>query len=122
MLKLTYTENSFNLEYLNQPLTTWVTNRVILAMRTGTNICIQPSHASFPIPVDSRYMNDLENLAAENIIELCHCDAGFVEVTIKGTWLKLDIETDTGIFVTELEPSIESLFQQLQSAEKYCQV
>jgi hypothetical protein len=122
MLKLTYTENNFNLEQLQQPLTTWVTDRVNLAMTTATNIYIQPSHASFTIPVDSRYMNDLENLAAENILELYHCDAGLVEITLKGTWLTLDIENDTGIFVTELEPYLESFLPKLQSTEKYCQV
>ncbi len=122
MLKLTYTENNFSLEQLNQPLTAWVANRVTLAMRAAINIHIQPSHASFSVPVDSRYMNDLENLAAANILELCHCDAGLVEITLKGTWLTSDMETDTGIFVTELEPFLESFFQQLQSAEKCCQV
>ncbi|MDJ0675909.1 MAG: hypothetical protein QNJ36_11095 [Calothrix sp. MO_167.B42] len=120
MLKLTYTENDFHLEQLNQPLTTWVTHRVILAMRAATNMHIQPSHASFSIPVNSRYMNNLENLAAENILELCHCDAGLVEITLKGTWLTSNIESDLGIFVTELEPSIESLFRELEPASQFC--
>ncbi len=120
MLKLTYTENNFNLEQLNQPLTNWVTDRVTLAMRAATNIHIQPSHASFSIPVHCEYINDLENLAAENILELCHCDSELVEITLKGTWLTSDIESDLGLFVIELEPSIESIFQQLQPASQLC--
>ncbi|WP_088241857.1 alr0857 family protein [Calothrix rhizosoleniae] len=122
MLKLTYTENNFNLEYLNQSLTNWVANRVTLAMRTVTNIHIQPSHASFSIPVHSRYMHDLENLAAEDILELCNCDIGLVEITLQGTWLTSDMESDLGLFVTELEPSIESLFQQLEPASQFCHI
>ena len=120
MLKLTYTENDFHLEQLNHTLTTWVTHRVILAMGAAMNIYIQTSHASFSIPVGYKYINDLQNLVAANILELCHCDTNFVEITLKGTWLTSYIESDVGIFVTELEPSIESLFLELEPVSQLC--
>jgi len=120
MLKLTYTENDFHIEQLNQPITTWVTHRVTLAMGAAMNIYIQPSHASFSISVDYKYINELENLGAANILKLCHCDTNCVEITLKGTWLTSDIESDLGIFVTELEPSIESLFLELEPASQLC--
>jgi hypothetical protein len=52
MLKLTYTETGFTLERLAQSPEQLVTLRVMLAMRVGESICIEPSTAAFLLPVD----------------------------------------------------------------------
>jgi hypothetical protein len=52
MLKLTYTETGFRLERLAQSLEEWVQGRVILALRVGQSLLVEPSTASFLLPVD----------------------------------------------------------------------
>ncbi|MEM9926593.1 MAG: alr0857 family protein, partial [Cyanobacteria bacterium P01_D01_bin.50] len=52
MLKLTYTENSFYLELLTQSVEEWIQARVILTLRVGQSLCVEPSTASFLLPVD----------------------------------------------------------------------
>ncbi|MHC5726844.1 MAG: alr0857 family protein, partial [Nostoc sp.] len=47
MLKLTYTESSFDLECLTLSLEQWVAQRVILSLRVGQGLCIEPNTASF---------------------------------------------------------------------------
>jgi hypothetical protein len=122
MLKLTYTENSFSLEFLNESLETWVNTRVILALRSGTNIHIESTTAAFLLPADSRAMADLENVAKKNIVELCRCDVDSVEVTLKGYWVTSDATSETGIFVTELSKSAELLVDKLWKSDRCCRV
>lgn len=110
MLKLTYIENSFSLEYLAKCLEEWVALRVILALRVGECFCAQPSTASFLLPLG---LPGLDLLEAEvwrqetDAIALCACDAEYVEVSLKGTWLASDSESAEGVFVTAMSHSIE---------------
>jgi hypothetical protein len=121
MLKLTYTENDFSLEYLNKSLEDWIETRVILALRSATNIHIESSTAAFLLPADLFNLANLEKLvkqnATENIVEICRCDAEYVEVILKGTWLTSNLKSHTGIFVTTLSLSVELLLQQLQNEQ-----
>ena len=108
MLKLTYTENGFYLERLAQPLEEWVTARVILALRAGTNLCVEPSTASFLLPVDMPQLRHLErHQEGEDAIALSLCDAEYIEVSLKGTWMTSDIDGAEGIFVTSLNYAVE---------------
>ncbi len=108
MLKLTYTENGFYLERLAQPLEEWVTARVILALRAGTNLCVEPSTASFLLPVDMPQLRHLErHQEGEDAIALSICDAEYVEVSLKGTWMTSDTEGVEGVFVTSMSYNVE---------------
>ena len=108
MLKLTYTENGFYLERLAQPLEEWVTARVILALRAGTNLCVEPSTASFLLPADMPQLRHLErHQEGEDAIALSLCDAEYVEVSLKGTWMTSDVEGAEGVFVTSLNYAVE---------------
>lgn len=108
MLKLTYTENGFYLERLAQPLEEWVTARVILSLRTGTNLCVEPSTASFLLPADMPQMRHLERYReGEDAIALSVCDAEYVEVSLKGTWMTSDTEGIEGVFVTSMSYAVE---------------
>lgn len=120
MLKLTYNENSFNLERLDEALEDWLSKRAILALRSATNIHIEPSTASFLVPLEISHQADLEKVAKENSVELCCCDAEFVEVILKGTWLTSDAESEVGVFVTVLNKSAELLFQRLSQSKRFC--
>ncbi|HIK03151.1 MAG TPA: hypothetical protein IGS40_00305 [Trichormus sp. M33_DOE_039] len=122
MLKLTYTENSFHLEHLNESLPDWVSKRVILALYSATTLHIEPTTAAFLIPNDSSLIADLEQLSQENILEIYPCDASSAEVILKGTWLASDLESATGIFVTTLSQSAELLLQRLSKTQQFCYV
>lgn len=66
MLKITHTENNFYLEYFQESLEIWISKRILLCLRAATGIYIEPSVASFLIPANLPYLNDLETLKAEN--------------------------------------------------------
>lgn len=111
MLKLTYIETGFYLEYLAKSLEEWVQKRVILALRVGECLCIEPSTAAFLLPAD---LPGLDTLAVEarrqedpESIMLSLCDAEYVEVSIKGTWVSSDIDSNEGAFVAAMSHSIE---------------
>jgi len=79
MLKLTYTENSVSLDYLDVPLENWVNQRVNLALSTGTNIYMEPSTAAFLLPIESSPLAVLEKLAQANLIDFCPCDPSYFD-------------------------------------------
>ena len=117
MLKLIYTDNNIGLDCLKQSLEDWINTRVLLSIRSASSIYIESSTASFLIPADSSYLTDLEKLNAENIVEFCGCDADSVEVVLKGTWLTSEVESETGVFVTELAESTEYLLHKMFNCE-----
>jgi hypothetical protein len=105
MLKLTYTEGSFYLECLNQSLEQWVAQRVVLAMRVGQSLSVEPSTASFLLPVDLPGVDLLQAAIKQydsEIIALCACDTEYIEVTLRGSWLSESSETALGVFVTTI--------------------
>ncbi|MBH8550800.1 hypothetical protein I8751_00010 [Nostocaceae cyanobacterium CENA357] len=111
MLKLTYTEGSFYLEYLTQSLEEWVAQRVILALRVGQSLCVEPSTASFLLPVDLPGVDLLTDEVKRDdseIIALCVCDHEYVEVSLKGYWLSDGSEDVVGVFVTTMNDSHNS--------------
>jgi hypothetical protein len=116
MLKLTYTENGFNLEHLAQSLEDWATARVILALRSGTGFYAEPSTAAFLLPADLPYLSDLEKLVQKengDSIELSFCDGEYVEVILQGTWLASVPDSEEGIFVTVMSQRTEFFLYQL---------
>lgn len=116
MLKLTYTHNGFYIDYLQESLETWVTTRVILALRSGTSLCVEPSSASFLISLDLPYVNQLledMNEFTGEIVEVNRCDEEAMEVVLEGTWLGSDIASEEGIFICRLSDRLESLLYQI---------
>ena len=125
MLKLTYTESSFYLECLTLSLEEWVAQRVILALRVGQSLCIEPSTASFLLPVD---LPGVEVLKAEvkrddrEIIALSACDAEYMEVTLRGSWLLDSSKDAVGVFFTTMSDRAEFFLHKLwQEAETWVQ-
>lgn len=123
MLKLTYTENDFWLEHLTQPLEAWVATRVMLAIRAGTGLCVEPSSASFILPADLSSLADLENaLLEENpeFITLSVCDDESIEVSLEGTWVTSDVESEEGIFVTTMSYGAEFFLYKIWQEANTC--
>ncbi len=110
MLKLTYIETGFYLEYLAKSLEEWVQGRVVLALRVGESLCIEPSTASFLLPADlpglETLVVEVRRLAPESI-SLSACDAEYIEVSIEGTWVSSDAASEEGVFVAAMSHSIE---------------
>ncbi|AVH72916.1 alr0857 family protein [Nostoc sp. 'Lobaria pulmonaria (5183) cyanobiont'] len=123
MLKLTYTESSFDLECVTLSLEEWVAQRVILALRVGQGLCIEPTTASFLLPVD---LPGVEVLRAEvkrddrEIIALCACDAEYMEVTLRGSWLSACSKDSVGVFVTTISDRAEFFLQKLWQEAQSC--
>jgi hypothetical protein len=122
MLKLIYTENGFQLERSIPSLEEWVTTRVLLALRSGTTVSVEPTTASFLLPANIPYLNQLEALIDEEntlAIDLSRCDAEAIEVSLQGTWVTYDEESDEGIFVCELSDRVESFLYQVWKESEF---
>jgi hypothetical protein len=116
MLKLTYTENGFDIECINQSLEDWVQSRVTLALRIGQSFCVEPKTASFLLPADLPGVEKLKmetRFSDSEIINVCRCDAEYLEVTLRGSWISSGYEDTTGVLVCRLCDRIESLIEQL---------
>ncbi|MDC0833227.1 hypothetical protein POG22_09440 [Geitlerinema sp. CS-897] len=119
MLKLTYTETNLHLEYLASSPEELVSRRVKLAMRTGTPLCVEPSQASFLLPVGLPGLQQLAETARRegvDSLELYPADEDFVEVSLRGTWVATDADTAEGLFVTSLTPFCETAIAKLWKA------
>jgi len=126
MLKLTYTENSFYLERLAGSLEEWVTSRVMLALRAASSLWVESSTASFLLPADMPHLADLEKAVQQQIIDdisLSICDADYIEVTLKGTWMTSNPQGEEGVFVVKLSDRTEFFLCKLwQESQTYASV
>lgn len=121
MLKFTYTDSGFNLERLAYSVEELVSRRVILAMRVGKSVLVEPSTAAFLLPADLCGLHCLEaESRRDDAIALCAADAEYVEISLRGTWISDDAESGEGVFVTAMSDRTEflllKLWQQAQSA------
>ncbi|BAY64274.1 hypothetical protein NIES22_43700 [Calothrix brevissima NIES-22] len=123
MLKLTYTERSFYLECLSLSLEEWVAQRVILALRVGQSLCVEPSTASFLLPVDLPGVERLKSEVKRNdseIMALSTCDSEYLEVTLQGSWLSNGSEETVGVFVTTMSDRTEFFLQKIWQEAQAC--
>jgi hypothetical protein len=110
MLKLTYTEAGLSLERVTVPLEAIVAQRVILALRTGQPLHIEPGHAAFLILGDAPGLAHLKMTLRQ---ETCQCvtvtavDDEFVEVRVHGSWLAQGVDAHEGVFLTALSERAE---------------
>ncbi|NES95035.1 MAG: hypothetical protein F6K32_07330 [Desertifilum sp. SIO1I2] len=115
MLKLTYTETGFYLERLAQPLEEWVTTRILVALRAGTRFTVEPSTAAFLLPADLPHLAQLQVEARreDEAIAFSVCDADYIEVCLKGTWLTCNPQGEEGIFVVAMSDRTEFFLSKL---------
>ncbi|HHP7230308.1 MAG TPA: alr0857 family protein [Xenococcaceae cyanobacterium] len=115
MLKITYTENGFYLEHLTETLETWLAKRVLLCLRAATSIYAEPSTASFLLPEDAPYLEQLKTLhnSEGEIIELVANEDNFLEVSLQGTWVTAEENSEEGVFVCTLSDRTESFLYQI---------
>lgn len=116
MLKLNYTDYGLFLEQLTASLDAVATQRVMLAVHVGEPLHLQPSQASFLLPVTLPGIRQLEALLRQNAIDeiaLTSVDDEFVEVSLKGTWIANSSNAEFGTFITALAPESEMLIYEL---------
>ncbi|MBV6625234.1 MAG: hypothetical protein KI793_20295 [Rivularia sp. (in: Bacteria)] len=121
MLKIIYADDNLNVDYLDVCLEDWINTRVTISVRSATGIHIEFSTAAFLLPADSSTIAQLENIQDENLVEFCRCDAESLEVVLKGIWLTSDLESETGVFATELKYETEYLLHNMFKP-KFCPV
>ena len=120
MLKIIYIENGFYLKYLSESVATWMARRALVCLRAAMSIYTEPSTACIIIPNDLTMVSELEKLQADGeIIELTFCDEEYVEVSLLGTWVSSNKDSEEGIFVCDLsdcaEASLYKLWQKSQT-------
>lgn len=124
MLKLTYTEVGLNLERIHTPIDNRAMNRVedlikqrvILAVRTGQPVCVQPGRASFLVPAKNVSLKEYKStVQGETIrsIDLTSVDADSYEISLRGTWIAGSGDAFEGLFVTLLNDRIEYYIDRL---------
>ena len=110
MLKLTYTEVGLHLERVAVPLETLIAQRVVLALRAGQPMYIEPGKASFLLPADAPGLNQLQmtlGLDHNQVITILPVDEEFVEVSLHGSWIAASMEAHEGMFITALSDRAE---------------
>ena len=114
MLKITYTETGFYLEYLTESLETCVGKRTLVSLRAATSIYVQPYTASLMLNANLPYVKDLKTLAKDNeIVDLSVCDDQYLEISLQGTWVSSQENSEEGVFVCELNQNTEFFLNRL---------
>jgi hypothetical protein len=116
MLKLTYTEHGLHLERAAAPLDVLIAQRVMLTIRAGQRLHIEPGQAAFLLAADAPGLAQLRRMLRmeqTQIITITPVDDEFVEVTVQGSWLAETIHADEGVFVTALTDMTEFLLLRL---------
>jgi hypothetical protein len=116
MLKLNYTESDLHMERIAAPLEVMVAQRVLLALRAGQTLHIQPGHASFLIPADAPGLAQLEALQLEQQVSLTPVDEQFMEICVEGSWIAATAQAHEGTFIAALSDRVELLVYKLWQA------
>jgi hypothetical protein len=119
MLKLIYTETDFHMEKLTTSVEEWISQRVLLALRVGNKISVEPTGASFGLSTSLAGWPELEHLIgreASETISLSVCDEELIEIGLEGYWLCQNPQSEEGIFVTRLPSIVENTLLEMWEA------
>ena len=103
MLKLNYTEVGLYMEQTMTAPELLIAGRVVLAMRLGQPLHVEPGRASFLLPADIPELEGLEMALQQecsSTVTLIPVDEKFVEVGLSGSWIAEDREAHEGMFLT----------------------
>ncbi|MFN6567532.1 alr0857 family protein [Dendronalium sp. ChiSLP03b] len=110
MLKLNYTEVGLYMERVMTSLEMLIAQRVILAMRLGQTLHVEPGRASFLLPADIPELAHLEAALwqeSNSKVSVMTVDDEFVEVSLWGSWIADSAEAHEGIFLTMMSARAE---------------
>lgn len=116
MLKLTYTDAGLHLERLDISLEEFVSNRVLLSLRSGLSIHIESSRAAFLLTADVVDLLLLKSVMSDrlsNKLSVDRVDDRYVEICFGGTWISTDLCAEEGTLVTALGDRVEFYLHKL---------
>lgn len=119
MLKLTYTESGLHLERLKDTLEATIARRVLLSVRSGNRLYVEPGRASFLVPVTVAGVTHLAwdlGQTARDAVSLSPVDEDFVEIVLSGSWLAETDRAEAGVFLACLDDRAEFLVERLWQA------
>jgi hypothetical protein len=102
MLKLNYTDVGLYMERTITNPELLIAQRVLLAMRLGQTLHIEPGRASFLLPADIPELKALGMALHQEYgtaVTLIAVDEEFVEVGISGSWIAEDKDAHEGMFL-----------------------
>jgi hypothetical protein len=120
MLKLIYTDFGLHLERMTASLEVPVAQRVLLSLRAGQTLHVEPGKASFLLPADVTGLRRLmDAIDSSQIISVAAIDDGFVEVSLRGHWIAESAEAHEGMFLASFSELAEFLVEQLWQASQF---
>lgn len=116
MLKLNYTDVGLYMERTMTNPELLIAQRVLLAMRLGQTLHVEPGRASFLLPVDIPELKVLEMALQReygSAVTLIAVDGEFVEVGLGGSWIAEDKDAHEGMFLAVMSEQIERFIYKL---------
>lgn len=115
MLKLNYTEVGLYMERIMTNPEMLIVQRVLLAMRLGRSLYVEPGHASFLLPADIPELKVLEMALQQeygSVVTLIALDEEFVEVGLSGSWIAEDKDAHEGMFLAVMSDSLSETLRE----------
>jgi hypothetical protein len=116
MLKLNYTDVGLYMERTMTNPELLIAQRVVLAMRLGQTLHVEPGCASFLLPADIPELKVLEMALQReygSAVTFTAVDEEFVEVGLSGSWIAEDKDAHEGMFLTVMSNCTEFLIYKL---------
>jgi hypothetical protein len=83
--------------------------RVVLAMRVGQRLTVEPGTATFLLSTELpswRLLEAVVQCLPDGTIAIDQCDLDTIEVSLRGTWIAQDCTSEEGIFLVEVGDSL----------------
>jgi hypothetical protein len=115
MLKLNYTDVGLFMERTMTNPELLIAQRVLLAMRLGQTLHIEPGRASFLLPADIPELKVLEMALQQeygSAVTLIAIDEEFVEVGLSGIWIAEGKDAHEGMFLAVLSDSLSETLRE----------
>lgn len=122
VLKLNYTDCGLFLEQVEASLDAIATQRVMLAVYAGEPLHIEPGRAAFLVSASAPEVQKLQTVLQADTtqtVTVASVDDGFIEVSLKGTWIAKSINAEAGTLVAALSDESEKLVCQLWRLTQY---
>ena len=111
MLKLTYTSTGVTLERSVESFEAAIRQRVLLGLRIGEPVGLEPTSVSLLVSHSLPALNGLMREISQtptNALELTQKGAAQVEMRLQGYWLAQQENQGEGIFFVNTDPALEN--------------
>ncbi|MDX2243920.1 MAG: hypothetical protein NW224_24855 [Leptolyngbyaceae cyanobacterium bins.302] len=115
MLKLNYTDVGLYMERTMTNPELLIAQRILLAIRLGRSLHIEPGRASFLLPADIPELEVLEMALHQeygSVVTLIAVDEDFVEVGLSGSWIAENKDAHEGMFLTMMSDSLSETLRE----------